>query len=305
MHIIGLFVFILVFSSCSTGPARVNPSLAVSDGRHTFVPLAPGASIYGTVDIGKARRLLERILRNSKELRFASDIIAVSDIIDKTTSAWIAFYTDNLPQNFMIIAEGKYPSGQANMSFSFDSNWKKRSSPSGGTYWYSTDKSIALAINPNQLFFSDGDPLAPPPGVAIPDNFETFYNDSAIVFWLDDAALINQVFESLDIPIQIPAKCTFIVVRPSHLEKYYDTDINFELFHTSQAKGLVAVFSLARRSINLDELLVNDGLSILFTALFTNPPVQDGTNLLIHSAPLSETEIPLLFNTFASFSKKK
>ncbi|MDR2149523.1 MAG: hypothetical protein LBO67_01615 [Spirochaetaceae bacterium] len=296
---IGLFVVILVSSSCATGPTKVNASLVVFDGAHSFVPLSPGASVYAAVDIGKARKLLERILKNSKELR------AASEMIDKTETAWIAFYPDNAPQNFMIVADGAYPSGKANMSFSFSSEWKKRSSPSGGTYWYSADERIALALNARQLFLSDGDPLASPPGVAIPDDFAVLSADSALAFWLDDAALINQIFESLDIPIQIPAKHTFIVIRPSPLPNYYDTDINFELFHTTQAKGLVAVFSLARRSINLAEPLAHEELAVLFAALFTNPPVQEGTHLLIRAATLSETEIPLLFNTFASFSKKE
>ncbi|MDR2807614.1 MAG: hypothetical protein LBB43_01245 [Spirochaetaceae bacterium] len=294
---IGLFVVILV-SSCSTGPAKISASLVVSDGQHRFVPLAKGASVYATVDIAKARRLLELILKDSKELRSASDII------DKTKSAWIAFYPDDSSQQFMLVADGTYPSGQANMSFSFDPDWKRRSSQAGGTYWYSADERLSLALNARRVFLSDGDPLAMPPGVAIPDGFETFCADSAMAFWLDDAALINQIFESLDIPIQIPAKNTFVVIRPSPFPNYYDTDINFELFHTAQAKGLVAVFSLARRSINLEEPLPKEGLSVLFAALFTNPPVQDGTHLLIRAATLSETEIPLLFNTFASFSKK-
>lgn len=281
-------VFLCV--SCATGPGRI------SDGDNQFLPLLPGAVVYGVIDIDKAQGLLSQMHIGGFNIRQAGDIV------DKAKSAVLGLYPDDSPQQFIVVADGTYPSGQANISFYFSPQWKRSHSPSGGTYWHSSGDDFSIAINPHRIFISDGDPLTPPPGIPVPDNFERLSAGAAMVFWFDDPAPINRVFDSLNIPIQIPAERCFIVIRPAEKPRYYNTDIDFELPYISQSRGLVAVFSLARRSINFEETA--DEYKLLITTLFTNPPVQDGTHLIIHAAMLSETELPLLFDTFAVLSKK-
>jgi len=300
----GLLLIILLIT-CKSNPAV--PEGFLQDEK--FLPLDSGASVYLIADVPRARSILG--LLPIEELNDSQ----VKQMLDRTDFAAAAFFPAQSGRRFQLSAWGNYPSFQAGFAFAFNKNWKKRNSPSGGSYWYSAASRLSLAVNSKQVFAASSlnstpvDPLSAgsssfsnQTGIEIPDGFNTFRVGSPLSCWLTDPGkVISGIFENAGIPIQFPVKQLFINLFPAG--ENYEAVLNFQLESSMHARGMAAMLNLASAFISgepkpqSENSPPNSGL-IFAALLFKNPPSQNDRSLEIKTGILNETEIKLMFNIF-------
>ncbi|MDR2630560.1 MAG: hypothetical protein LBC60_06535 [Spirochaetaceae bacterium] len=292
-----LFFGVMFLVSCAT-----NPKTTPIDESGDFAALAPGAAAYFSIDVSRSRPLLELISLGG----FSGK--DVTEFLDKTDSAVAAAYPPESGRSFLVAARGKYPSGRIGFSFAFSSAWKKRPSPAGNSYWRSDRNGLSVFLNSRRALVSDGDPLVPPPGVEAPTVLETLRRNALLSGWTDDGgASINRFLALLEIPLQIPAERILFGVYDAPGGKSgqeYEAHLRIETPSVSQAKGLLAIFSLTR--IFMAGLTPEDEEDplLLASALFTHVPTQEDAALLIRTGSLKPQGIALLFNMLSLYSNQ-
>jgi hypothetical protein len=312
-----LFLFLALCSliSCRTTPL-ISDSLPKDSG---FLPLDPGGVAYIIADVPNARPFLEQfdyIQTNDKYFR---------QMLDRTHSVAAAVYFPGNERHYQLVAWGRYPASSAKMALGASKDWQKlRSEEHGVPFWFSPTSRISIAVQQRELFVSvaagdvpiepfpsrrtEGNPPATVMGVAIPDGFGEFSMGSIASCWLENpATLINYQLQQLNIPIEIPAKQLFLkialandestVAMRSDEEPHYTVSINIEVPNVSQARALIAMLTLARGFFSPDPAV--EGSAMLGAILFSNPPKQDGKNLILGTNAMSASEIPLLFRLFS------
>jgi hypothetical protein len=288
-----LVLALALLASCATGPRKRPP-----EGEGEFAALAPGALAYVSVDVKRARPILERVALGGFSGQQAAEIL------DKTDSAVAAVYPPGFPRSFLVAAQGAYPGFRAGLSFALSPSWKRVRSPEGA-YWRSSLQGLSVALDKRRAFVSDGDPLIPPPGPEAPEPYGALRRGALLAGWSDyGGASLNQFLASLEIPLRLPAdRIVFAVYDfPAGGEPgLYQALLRIETPSVSQAKGLAAIFSLAR--IFLADLPPEAaGPLALAAALFANPPVQDGPALIARPGPLDAPGIALLFTMLSLYS---
>jgi hypothetical protein len=247
--------------------------------------------------VGKARPILDLLSLGGFSGRQAADLL------DKTDSAAAASYPPGFPRSFLVAARGAYPGFRAALSFALSPSWKRTRSPEGGFYWHSSREGLSVALDKGRAFVSDGDPLVPPPGPEAPEPYRALRRGALLAGWSDYGGIaLNQFLASQGILLQFPAdRIVFAVYdSPAGGEPGYQAVLRIETASVSQAKGLAAVFSLARRF--LADLPPEAGEGSLALALFANSPVQDGPALIIRTGPLDAPGIALLFRMLSLYS---
>ncbi|MDR3140109.1 MAG: hypothetical protein LBT95_10635 [Treponema sp.] len=281
------------FVSCASAPGAKDQA---PEKDLLFLP--PGASVYMHIDVARARPILD--LLSIGALRGGD----IPEILDRTDSAAAALYPEGSGRRFFVAARGKYPRFRSGLSFAFSSLWKKRRSPAGGSYWYSTGHKMGVSIGAGRAFLSDQDPLAVSPEIQSPGGFGALSRGALLAGWLPGAASqINTFFAARNIPLQIPAEQVLFSIHPSPPEDgeggKYELTLYLETPSESHAQGLAAIISMMRFFM-ADALEPGDPLKAL-TDLFTRPPLRAGTNLILRSPGWDEREIALLFNMFALY----
>ncbi|MDR0688922.1 MAG: hypothetical protein LBG08_01460 [Spirochaetaceae bacterium] len=286
---------ILFFVSCATSPKK--PAV---DENGEFAFLSPGAAAYISMDVPRARPLLEFISLGGFSGKEAGEFL------DKTNFAVVAAYPPGSERSFMVAARGKYPNKRIDFSFAFDPFWKKRPSARGGSYWRSDRYDLSIFLTSRRALVSDGDPLIPPPGAAVPPEFAALRRDALLAGWTDEGgAPVNQFLALLEIPLQIPADRIFFSiydVPEGEAGKEYEAFLRIETPSVNHAKGLASLFSLTRVFMTgLPPAGEGDPLS-LAAALFANVPSQEEAALIIRTGSLSPQGIALLFNMLSLYS---
>jgi hypothetical protein len=300
--------FILLFVSCKSVPDFPDPVL----GESGSIPLEPGALVYVFADAQGARPILDLVPiagMDEKQSR---------EMLDRTRSVAAALYPAESGRRFQLMAWGSYPGFRAGMAFGANRDWKKRRSPGGVPYWYSARDRLSVALNAKQAFVSaalDDTPLEPfstPPGIEVPEGFGEFRWGAVISCWLENPGpAMDRAFEALGIPLRLPAERVFVSVFQAagqadsggEAAARYEALLRIRFPGAAQARGIVTLFTLAGAFLS-GGLSPADGapsLAALAAFLFANPPVQDGQNLTIKTAVLSEREIALLFNLFSVY----
>jgi hypothetical protein len=197
------------------------------------------------------------------------------------------------------------------MALGASRGWKKqRSVISGSKYWHSAESRLSVALERSQAFIavaSGESPVDPFPSgqrTAVPEGFGEFGRGAVLSCWVDDPGpVINQVFRRMEIPIELPTERICIGLfqvdednAPGE-EQLYTANIQLQFSGTSQARAFMILFSIARGFITHDT--AGDYYALMAAILFSNPPVQDGTNLTITTNALNSGEIALLFNIFS------
>lgn len=286
---------IIFLMSCATSP-KTTPLDESGD----FAALAPGALAYFFIDVPRSRPLLEFISLGGFSGKDAAEFL------DKTDSAVAAAYPPESGRSFLVAARGKYPSGRIGLSFAFNSAWKKIPSAAGSSYWRSDRNGLSVSLNSRRALVSDGDPLAPPPGVEAPAVFETLRRDAFLAGWTDDGGVsINRFLTLLEIPLQIPAdRILFGIFDAPEGEKgkEYEAFLRIETPSVNHAKGLLAVFSLTRIFMAALPPVEEEDPLTLAAALFTHIPTQEDRALLIRTGSLKPQGIALLFNILSLYS---
>ena len=289
-----IFFFFLFsfFLSCQTSPKI--PDFSLNDG----LPLEPGGYVYLLAE-KDALPILNQIMFNNIDNK------QFQQMIDLTRFAAAAVYvtpnegTGKSTSRYRLAAWGNYPASRAKMALGSSKEWKKRRSPvSGGDYWYSTQSGYAVAITAGVALAATAakggdeapDPFSAAPGTALPEGFAAFREGSVLSCWLDNPGpTISQKLGEMGLPLEIPAQQIFVSLIPAE-EQSYAAHLQIQLANASQARALTMMLALARNFIPSQT-----GLGILFA----NPPVQDGSNLNITTAPLSAREIALLLKSFS------
>lgn len=279
----------LMLSACATSPkTQAVPEAAL------FAGFPQGALGYLYVDTVKARPILDAI---SLEPMGKGNPKTIAAALDKTASAAAALYPKGSPRRFLVAAQGRYPRFGASLSFTVSTDWKKRRSATGASYWYSPQQGISVLLNADQAFISDGDPVLVPKGSfpPVPEAFASYAEHAALAGWLTEGAMpFNQLLQTLEIPLQIPAGQVVFCLQQS--EARYQGLIRIETPSVSQAKALVSLFSLAGL------FMANLDLQVWEKIFFAYPPVQDGAALNLRTGSLDAQEIALLFTTFSLYS---
>ena len=309
-----LLFFVSLFISCKSAPDFPDPVL----GESGFIPLEPGALVYVFADVGGARPILDLVPiagMNEKQSK---------EMLDRTRSVAAALYPGESGRRFQLTAWGTYPGFRADMAFGTNRDWKKRRSAGGLPYWHSARDRLSVALNAKQAFVSaavDDAPLEPfsaPPGIEAPEGFGEFRRGAIISCWLENpGSAMNRAFAAMEIPLQLPAERIFVSVFQTAgqadsgggageaAERRYEALLRIQLPGASQARGMVTLFTLARAFLPgftpAEGALSEGGPAALAAFLFANPPVQDGKNLTIKTAVLSERDIALLFNLFSVY----
>lgn len=286
---------LLFFVSCATSPKK--PAVD-EDGEFAF--LAPGAAAYISMDVPRARPLLEFISLGGFSGKDAGEFL------DKTNFAVVAAYPSGSGRSFMAAARGKYPHRRINFSFAFNPYWKKRPSAMGGSYWRSDWYDLSIFLTSHRALVSDGDPLISPSGIAAPPEFAAFRRGALLAGWTDEGgAPVNQFLALLEIPLQIPADRIFFSiydVPEGEAGKDYEAFLRIETPSVNHAKGLASLFSLTRIFMaDLPPADEGDPLT-LAAALFANIPSQEAAALIIRTGSLSPQGIALLFNMLSLYS---
>jgi hypothetical protein len=286
---------LLFFVSCATSPQK-----QAVDEKGEFAFLAPGAAAYVSMDVPRARPLLEFISLGGFSGKDAGEFL------DKTNSAVVAAYPPGSGRSFMVAARGKYPNKRIDLSFAFNPLWKKRPSAMGGAYWRSDWYDLSVFLTSRRALVSDGDPLIPPSGIEVPPEFAALPGDALLAGWTDEGgAPINQFLALLEIPLQIPADRIFFSiydVPEGEAGKEYEAFLRIETPSVNHAKGLASLFSLTRIFMTgLPPVDEGDPLT-LAAALFANVPFQEEAALIIRTGSLSPQGIALLFNMLSLYS---
>jgi len=297
-----LLFYFLFFISCQSAPKA--PDTFPDDAQ--YLPLEPGARTYIVIDVQNARPILN-------SLNFVSNINneQFQQMLDLTRFAAAAVYQEENLRSYRLAAWGSYPVSRAKMALGASRGWKKQRSPiAGDDYWYSAQGGLSIALTPGRAFaaapaenttgtpsYTPIDPFSAAPGTAIPDGFNEFRTGAVLACWIDDPGpSINQKFLEMGIPIELPAQQLFVSLF-SVDEQQYEARLKIQVAGETQARALVTLFALARGFLAFST--VPDSSASLGSILFANPPVQDGDALIITTAPLSASEISLLFAMFS------
>jgi hypothetical protein len=294
-----LAVNLLFLFSCATAPKIPDPFPDESG----FLPLEPGASVYLLVDVPACRPILDHLEIRGMNLRQSREIF------DRTRTAAAAFYPEGHERRFQAAAWGNYPGFRGNLALAAGKGWKKSRSKTGGGYYHSAGEGLSVALTASRAFVSGAgtgnrtDPFAEAPGTAAPEGFAEFRRGAALALWADDPGPpVNRFFETLGIPLRLPADRLFLSVFPVQegegADVLYEALIRIETPAASQARALFTLINMARAHAPVME----EAGAALAALLFANPPVQDGRNLNLRTAVMAAEEIALLFNIFSIYS---
>jgi hypothetical protein len=169
-----------------------------------------------------------------------------------------------------------------------------------------------MALGSKLALVSNIDPLEEFPALVTPPGFSEFRKAYALAGWMPDPSeSIAKFFDTLGIPLQIPAEKLFFgavnvnAADQSHTEKDpWQLVFRLETQSAAFARSLISFFSVAR-------LFVLRGTDAgFFTAspldaaalLFANLPEQDDDSLVIKTDSIGVDEIALLFQMFSIYS---
>jgi len=286
-----------LFFSCQTTPH--SPESFFDEG---IIPLDPGASIYLFADVQHVRPIIG--LLNIDEL----DNKDVKQMINKTNNAMIALFPAESGRRFQIAAWGNYPSSGAGMALSFNKDWKKHRLDSkssertnftiGNNYWHSGRDRLSLALTSANAYVAawlNETPASPfASGVEMPEGFNLFGSEASLSCWVNNPGPIFQkIFSDIGAPIRVPVDQLFLKLD-SVSNDNYEATVRLVFDTPAYARTVAAILGFARNFSSADPEMQ---IVMLFLA---NPPVQNGNNVDIKTAPMSESEIMKIANAFSS-----
>jgi len=299
------FLLLLAFFtfSCKSAPKT---TYTMPD-ENSAIPLDSGAMGYIFADVQKSRPILQYIIFNGMNDK------QFQQMLDVTQFAVAAVSPPQSSRRYQLVAWGNYPSSRAKLALGASKGWKKIRSPvSGAWYWHNAQQKISIAINPDQAFVltvkenNSGelspdistDPFSAAAGVTAPKDFGEFSRGAVFSGWFDNPGpVINQKFQAMGIPFELPTERLFISFFPLDEKQRYQARLKIQVASERQARALITVFNLARNL--LAPQTDSDSVAILASILFANPPVLDGKNLNINTSALSDRELALLLKMFS------
>jgi len=293
--------FLLVFFlfSCRTVP----PTPYEED---RYIPLEAGAVVYIFADVTAAKPILQLLPipeMNNRQVR---------QMLERTHTAAAAIFPQESGRRFQLVSQGNYPSFRAGIALRCNRHWRRFNSDEGHRFWHTSTGMLSLVLNSRQAFVAawtddtPGDPITPAPGVRYPEGLGDFRKGAVISFWLENPGpRLNSIFDTMGIPLQLPAERIFASLFPAEAEQKYEALIRMRVPTAIQARGLLTLFSIARNfaAPPMERDAADYGLrsinELLAAVLFANPLTLNDRDLNIKTAALSEQEIALLFSLFS------
>ena len=319
------FAVMFIFLSCQTIPVTGDPFLGEGDS----VPLDPGAVVYVFADVKNARSILERVAAQEMDQK------QTRQLLDRTDSVAAAIYPTDSGRLFQMTAWGNFPSGSAGIALGMNKDWKKIRSVQGHSYWYSRTNQMSVAVKTKQAYVAaysgdtPSDPVSAVPPLQLPPGFHDLKRGSIVFCWFENpGVMINRIFQVMELPLQLPAEQMFIslfasgsnsendgkrgserndesAIESQGTNPQYQAIVRIETPSESQARAIVTLISMARLfSSNISDAKSrpeNDILPLLVSFFFANAPVQEGRDIIIKTAQLSENEITLLLEYFSLY----
>jgi hypothetical protein len=310
----------LALSSCASTP----PLAAGHVPGEEFAYLAAGGLGYFFTDVKLSRPILNNV--SVKGI----DMTQTGRFLDKVDYLSGAMYPNGAPRHLLLHAwrqKGNVPSASA---LFLSAKWKKTASPTGRNYYHSDSYGLSVSTQGSHAFVSDADPLDFAPAAATPDGLTELRWEAIMLGWLDQAGTpINNFLSTAGIPVRIPTDRVLFGVYQSQPpdadvdmamtgasddekpalptaengEPLYELRLRVETENANQAKALAALLAFVRVFAESPDINVEAGYLAALRSLLMNPPSQDGSNLVIHTEPMSAGEIALLFNRFAVYSQ--
>lgn len=287
INYISAIIIVFLFLSCQTAPK-------IQDTPAETLLLAKGASFYVIANVRQARSIIE--LLPIEELKSKQ----TRQMLEKTDSFAAAVFPQTSVQKMQIAANGNYPA-LSGLAFTFNKNWKKQRTASGGSYWYSADSGLSIAMNSNQAFVvssnnkAPANPVTSAGGVTMPEGFYEFSSGYPVSCWLEDTApFLDRIFNVTEMSVRFPVQYIFVNLYPadsSDSPNQYEALIRLQFENALQSRGMAAIFNLAAG------LMSNDDATFA-SVLFANPAVQNGRSLDIRTKRLTEKDITLLLEIF-------
>jgi hypothetical protein len=290
------FLSAVMCFSCKTTPAAGNLAAEITD----TAPLDDGASVYIFADAKQSRAIIE--LLPFEEINAKQ----TGQLLDRTDFIAAALFPRGSGRRFQVVAWGNYPASMARMSFSSNRNWAQQNMAQGGVYWYSAADRLSVALNSKLAFMvssaTPAEPVAASPGVLIPEGFNDFREGSPFSFWLNNPApMINRMLGAAGAPIQLPVQQLYVnlaAVKSNSREaqSQYEALIRFRFETAAQARGMASILYFSGFLPSS-----SNPASVLISRLFANVPRQNGSDLDIKTAYLSETDLTLLLQMFSLY----
>jgi len=292
-----MLLLVCFFYSCASAP-RFNPG---EEEGIEFSLLPDGGLVYFWVDANAGRPLIEHLFFEDEIDRDTSNILDRTNII---TAVLFSDAESESDRSYYLAAFGNYPRSMANMSFTFSRDWKTQRSSTGNRYWYSRSTEMSLALANNLALVSDRDPFLAPlisasgqSSVIPPEDFIDFRRGRALAAWLGDPVdFIDGFFESMGLPIRLPAEEIFIGITKLP-ESLWEISIHVKTPSERDARTLQAGFNIAmlflRRAQDIE--LANPFIMDLF---FSNPLEQSEEFLIFSSPSMDLDRVALLFGLF-------
>lgn len=318
--------------SCASNP----PIPAGYPGSGEFAYLAAGALAYFYVDVGTSRPILDNLSVGG------IDMTRMGRFVDKVDFISGAVYPGGEPRRLLLHAwrqKGKVPSASA---LFLSAKWEKTASPAGRNYYHSKSYGISVSTQGSHAFVSDADPFAFENAIAPPEGLAELRWEAVMLGWLDHAGTpINRFLSVAGIPMRIPTDRILFGIYPSqdpeadqdsgagtedaasgeagpeeaddaepayrlaaNGEPLYELRLRVETENANQARALATLLAYIRVFTENPDNNVDPQYLATLRPLLANPPSQDGSDLAIHTAPMSAGEMALLFNRFAVYSQQ-
>ena len=295
--LVTLFVWVLL--SCASVP---KPSSFYKNPPDEFSALDGGGTSYFYIDVKKSAPILDNL--ETELIPRGGRTGQIRDMTDKVAAVT---FREGSGRKYMAIAYGKFPKFRASLSLAFSSEWKKKKSPTGNSYWYSSKQSLSVFLNKDRAYVSDGDPFVIPPGFSAPPLLGELSEGAVLAGMTVDAKeTVSRFLDDMGLAIKFPGE---VILFGLYEEKESpENEISYRgLFYIEtpsvrEARAFQSVFALARMLLLGGGMTaVDDEYASALTALFTNSPELEDSTIILRTGPLSGQGIALLFNLFTVY----
>jgi hypothetical protein len=295
--------FSFLLFSCASAPAPgPKTNVPVSQGGE-FASLAPGGLVYFYADIARSQPILAQVTLKNINMKQTMGLLEKVDFL----SGAVYPKEPKVPgsRNMLLHAwrrKGKIPGGGV---LALSPKWKKTASRTGAHYWRSSAYGLSVSIQKAQAFVSDGDPFIDGPPITAPEHLSEF-SQALVLGWLENAGTpINNFLSLTGIPVRIPAERILFAIHDAPVDQgpLYEIALRIETKNANQARALVSILVLVRGFAEGAAPGADPEFLGALRPLLANPPVQDGSGLLIRTGPMSAGDIALLLNRFAVYSQ--
>jgi hypothetical protein len=305
-------VIALMVSSCASGPKTQAQDTSPGE----FAYLTSGGLVYFHVDVNRARPILDHVAIKDIDMPQTMRVLRKVDFVSG------AIYPQETGRKILFHAwrqKGNIP-GRAGLALS--PRWKQTLSESGGQYWRSEREGLSVSIQRAQAFVSDGDPFSVGTAISLPEKLDELRWGALLLGWLENAGTpIDKFLSTIGLPVHIPTERILFGIYESAGQEpedegtgvpengmvvgqgLYEMRLRVETENANQARALAALLAFIRVLAENPDINVDQEFLEALRPLLTNPPSQDGSDLVIQTGALDAGGIALLFSRFAVYSQ--